>query len=405
MTRQQFHTTAQFYLAILIAFCLPIARLVPVFISLMLLNWLIEGDFKNKFNSIVKNKFALLFIAFYVLHLVGLLYTQNMQSGLFDVQVKLSLLLFPIILSSRPFDENKIRKLFFALIIGCFTAFLIMLSRALYIYVDLGERSFYYEAFASFLIHPSYISMYVNVTLAWLLINQLDQSKRFSRSVSCSLLIVFTLFIILLSSKMGLITMIVMYTVFLIYHVISQKKYLFGISGVFAIVISIYIVMSFIPELSGRINRAISAVTNSNTDQSEAESTAVRMLIWKASNRVISENLILGTGTGDAKNELMKEYEKRGMTGAYEHKLNAHNEFYQVFLSLGVIGFILLLLNLLFPLFKGFKMTDTIYVLFLLIISLNFLTESMLETEAGVMFYAFFNSLLCFSHQKLTTNN
>jgi O-antigen ligase len=93
----------------------------------------------------------------------------------------------------------------------------------------------------------------------------------------------------------------------------------------------------------------------------------------------------------------MHLYKERGMKGAFEHQLNAHNEYYQVFISLGIIGFILLLVTLYFPFIFAFRTGNTIYLLFLLIVVLNFLTESMFETQAGVMFYAFFNSLLCFS--------
>ncbi len=99
--------------------------------------------------------------------------------------------------------------------------------------------------------------------------------------------------------------------------------------------------------------------------------------------------------------KVIVEYEKLGMKGALEHKLNAHNEFYQVFISLGLIGFIFLILSLILPLFFAIKTNNGIYILFLVIVILNFLPESMLETQAGVMFYAFFNSLLCFK----TTNN
>jgi len=78
----------------------------------------------------------------------------------------------------------------------------------------------------------------------------------------------------------------------------------------------------------------------------------------------LAENYIIGTGTGDSKDELVKEYEKRGMTGALEHKLNAHNEFYQVFVSLGIIGFLLFLTSLFYPLVIAFKRSQTIYLLF-----------------------------------------
>ena len=177
-----------------------------------------------------------------------------------------------------------------------------------------------------------------------------------------------------------------------------------GLAGLGIIAISIFVVMNYVPAISDRINRALDAVTNANPNETEVESTAVRLLVWKAAVQVISDNLIIGTGTGDSKDELMAEYKTRGMTGALAHELNAHNEFLQVFVSLGIIGFVLLLGNLYFPLFFAFKEGNIIYLLFLLIISLNFLTESMFETQAGVMFYAFFNSLLCF-HKSRNSNS
>ncbi|MCX6295904.1 MAG: hypothetical protein NTX97_07530, partial [Bacteroidetes bacterium] len=101
MNRIQFHTKAHFYLALMIAFCLPIARFTALFIALLLLNWLIEGDFKNKFKIVSNNKLAVLFISFYLMHLVGMFYSQNIDFGLFDIQVKFSLLVLPLILVNR----------------------------------------------------------------------------------------------------------------------------------------------------------------------------------------------------------------------------------------------------------------------------------------------------------------
>ena len=408
MLNKQFHIKAHYYCAILIAFCLPIARLTPIFIALMLLNWLTEGDFKNKFHAIIKNEFALLFISFYVMHLIGLIYTQNMSSGLFDIQVKFSLLVFPLIFASRPFDKGKIKIIFFAFIAGGLVSSFILLTRAIYTYEAYGENNFFYQAFSSYLIHPSYLSMYFNFIIAWLLINILNGSfyrSKFSNRIAILIIIFFSIIIVLLSSKLGLITLFLQCIGFLVYFIISRKKYSIGIIGIVLIVIASYSVIHFVPAIGGRINAALGALNSSNGSETDSESTAVRLLIWKAANQVISENFLLGTGTGDSKDCLMKEYKKRGMAGAVEHTLNAHNEYYQVFVSIGVIGFIILISNLLFPLGYAVKTSNSIYILFILILMLNFLPESMLETQAGVMFYAFFNSLLCFSDNKQLSNN
>jgi hypothetical protein len=52
---------------------------------------------------------------------------------------------------------------------------------------------------------------------------------------------------------------------------------------------------------------------------------------------------------------------------------------------------------LLLPLQAARNEKKIILVFFVALIALNFLPESMLETQAGVMFYAFFNSILVFS--------
>lgn len=398
MTRKEFHTKAYFYLALSIAFSLPFARLTPIFIALMLLNWIIEGDFKNKLLLLSKNKLALLFIALYGMHLLGMLYTQNTHSGWFDLEVKFSLLAFPLVLATRPFNSKDTNSIFFAFISGGIISSLILLSRALYCYIYLNENCFFYMQFSYFL-HPSYLSMYLNTAIAWLLLGILKDTfskQSIPNTFAILTVLLFSFINFLLSSKMGMFTTVLIFVGFLIYYIYSRKKYTLGIAGIVFISTITYSVISFVPAIRDRVDSAISAVTNPTVDKTESESTAVRLLIWNACNQVISENLYWGTGTGDAKDELLKEYEKQGMTGALEHKLNTHNEFYQVFVSLGLIGFILLLGTLIFPLIFSFKTSDTLYLFFLLIIVFNFLSESMLETQAGVMFYAYFNSLLSF---------
>ncbi len=407
MSRIEFHKQAHYFLALAIAFCLPFAQLTPIFIASMLVNWIVEGDFKNKFIAISKNKLALIFMLFYGMHLLGMIYTQNTNSGWFDLQVKLSLLIFPLVLASSPLTKENARTVFFALILGGLVSSLILLGRATYHYLYLNNNCFFYSAF-SFMLHPSYLSLYLCVAIAWMLVGISQKSftnKWFSNGIAIILIVFFSIINVLLSSKMGLITTILILLGFLIYYIVRHKKYTLGFSGIALIAILMYSVFNYVPAVRDRINNAITSLTTPSANQTDSESTAVRLLIWKAANQVISENFYLGTGTGDLKDKLMNEYQKRGMTGAIEHKLNTHNQYYQVLVSLGWIGFTVFLLSLLTPLVVAFRTSNSIYAIFLLIIILNFIPESMFETQAGVMFYAFFNSLLCFSNNNSSINN
>jgi O-antigen ligase len=129
-------------------------------------------------------------------------------------------------------------------------------------------------------------------------------------------------------------------------------------------------------------------------DKTTTESSSVRVLIWQAATEIIKDNFIFGVGTGDVKDVLLEKYKEKGMTGALSERLNAHNQFLQTFIALGLPGIILLLSSFIFPFILAFRKKNFIYIVFLVIVFINFLTESMLETIAGVLFYAFFNSLL-----------
>jgi O-antigen ligase len=82
------------------------------------------------------------------------------------------------------------------------------------------------------------------------------------------------------------------------------------------------------------------------------------------------------------------------MTGIFNEQLNSHNQFLQTFLALGLPGILLLLSLFVFPIINSLKTKNYILFCFLVIVFLNFLTESMLETISGVVFFAFFYSLL-----------
>jgi hypothetical protein len=62
-------------------------------------------------------------------------------------------------------------------------------------------------------------------------------------------------------------------------------------------------------------------------------------------------------------------------------------------LGLGILGIINIILIFLLPFIYSIKEKNYLYAFFLIIVGLNLFVESMFETQAGVMFYAFFNIL------------
>lgn len=73
--------------------------------------WVVDGictkSFKDKFTRFWRNKAAVLLVAFYLMHVVGLLWTSDFEYALKDLRVKLPILVMPFVLSSMPPLDRK----------------------------------------------------------------------------------------------------------------------------------------------------------------------------------------------------------------------------------------------------------------------------------------------------------
>ena len=71
------------FLLIILAFLMPLtvfgANLIIVLICVL---WLMSGNYKYKFQQIISNKLILASIIFFLLHLVGLIWTDDLSWGL-----------------------------------------------------------------------------------------------------------------------------------------------------------------------------------------------------------------------------------------------------------------------------------------------------------------------------------
>lgn len=112
----------------------------------MAANWLLEGDFKAKWERIRSNKFFWLLVSFYGLHLLGMAYTSQLQSGLDDLRNKLPLLVLPLLLfSTKPLSAREFRILFYfffgAVLVSSFCCFVVYAGYTKKIVLDARQAS------------------------------------------------------------------------------------------------------------------------------------------------------------------------------------------------------------------------------------------------------------------------
>jgi len=392
----------------LLAFLLPVYNiLVAIVIILIVLNWFAEGQFLTKFKRVLSDKrraFLISFAALYLIYGVGLLYSKNFSEGIFGLQVKLSILVFPVIFATIDKDilsGKKIYHLFYAFILGCFLVSCGLLINAFTNFLQSSDlNQFYYTSLSAYL-HTAYISMYLNLSVAiilFILITHWKTLRNIHKLILGLLFAFFYTLIILLSSKAGISTLILILISYIFFLIIKVRKYMVGFfSGVLAVV-SFIVAFNLFPVPLERFYAAEKTLKRIDQLTSEdTESTAERIAIWRAASDLAMENFVAGVGIGDVKEQLCVMYQKKKIMQAYSLQLNAHNQYLQTFATTGVIGFIVMVLCLLVPLYYSIKNNHFIYFLFLMIIGFNFLFESMLCRQAGVVFYAYFNALFLYT--------
>ena len=399
------HTRLFYYITLLFAFCIPVHdRLALLFAVLMLVNWIFTGNYRARFRSMIQNRKqlpVLLFSSLFLVYMAGLFWTENMKYGMTDLELKIPLFLFPFIFASSRslvFRGKRVVNVFLAYMTGCFFSTMIFIFNAFSKFIQSNSYDEFYYAKLAIYQHTTYMSMFLNLALAMALFLLI-----FRRNMLSRLLLIFVtwlipyyfILVILLSSKAGIFCMVLVFAVSILAMLLYGKNKLHAVIAFATVCAAFAMAQGIFPNSFGRMKSVTQNISNRPKPGSDAmESSAERLLIWDAARTIIKQNLLIGVGTGDVKDALFAQYNLNNFKSGSSLKLNAHNQYLQTFIALGLPGIVLLLAGFLWPFWLSVKKSYLIYAAFILIVSFNLLFESMLERQAGMMFYTFFNAFL-----------
>lgn len=429
-TYQSIMQTINFSFALLVVFFLPFhLRPLLIVVFFWILSWLLEFNFKAKFILNTKGKISykllLGLVVFYFLHIAGSFYSSNINSALFDLEVKLSLILFPLVFITSNWLYKQHRKmLLYSFLFGLFVSSLFCLGVAFLSSIGLidgeiifntaisqryADESFFllvgnrlslfsYTRLSVFL-HPTYYSMYLifGVIVSYYFY-RISEKKRL-KSIFIFMMIFFYVMVYLLSTRAGLISLSATLISLTIVESVRKKNYalIFFIS--FALIYALYAAMTLTP-LNKNIKEVKQWVETEQNKQSitkenrKIEFKASRFLIWQSSLNTIQDNFLFGTGTGSVKDQLKVRFRQVGFQEGVEKNYDAHNQYLNTFISHGIIGFILLILMLASIFFYSLKNNRILLSYLLSLVAFNFLFESIMSKAAGILFFAFFVSYL-----------
>lgn len=377
------------------AFFIPVLKSgIQIPIILLLLTWI----FTPKGNGAANGWPIIIFIGVYIFHILGMAYTDDRGEGLIDMEQKMSLVLFPLLFGTvQPFEQGNSRKVLNAFGAGVIVALLIAFFDSILHYSETGEVISFYTSSFSPVHHPSYIAMYMNLALfIWgVRLYEKGKSKKYRTLIMLAMMFV-ALCLVFPASKMGFINFIFVIIFLLLKAWKSQA--LFSKSTLFVVVlfISFFAFLKLNPVASGRVAASVKVNTAQvEKPASETESNQARRIVWKVATEIIIAHPF-GVGTGDVGAVMDQAYLDRGYEALAAKSLNPHNSFLQLAVGLGIIALLWFVFSLLYPFLTIYKNHLWIYGFFLVSIALNFMVESMLEKQSGVIFFAFFNSFFFF---------
>ncbi len=125
-----------------------------------------------------------------------------------------------------------------------------------------------------------------------------------------------------------------------------------------------------------------------------------RMEHFKTAISIIQKNGLLGVGIGDVNLSFDREYEENNSKLNVENRMRSHNQFLTIFISHGVLGFILTILLFILPFFRK---NQFIFITNFIVIALlfSFISEDTIETQAGVTIFSLFYSFFVLGLEKL----
>ena len=375
---------ANVLLPALLLFFLPLSTsAVSIVAVLIVLLWVIEGNFSEKFFEIFSNPVALAVLAFLALLLLGILWSSDAAAGAEVLAKRWKIAMLPIVLTTIRRQSQKFYV--YAFLAGLLVAMTVtylawfdLIHYADVTPVHLTKKTFHvvYNPLLAFGIYLVFHEAFL-------------RGRSGTRRILCILLgLVMTLNMFITEGRTGQLVFFVLMGL-LILQIFQQNrlKAFIVISVLLPAVFAAGYLCS--PVFKQRIDTARQEISQFAVNPDT--SVGLRLLFWKNSREIIARHPWLGTGTGGFQ-KAYAEVNSRNSPGNVATD-NPHNQYILVAVMLGIPGLLSLFLIFIIMFRQAFVMNDRwqrvrfAFPLFFLTIML---TESYLKVYETGFFFAVF---------------
>jgi O-antigen ligase len=400
-----------------------------------LLLWALEGSWREKLTVARESIIVQVLLAYMIIQLLGMLYSDNVANGWFSLEKKIFFFLIPLALATTRtrLQPKEIRLLLYVFTTACLLGVLICITNAAtqmhlagngmavgdmnYLnsktFTDLHPTHspfwmlFSYVRLADGInLHPSYFSLYLAFCILFLLSEFLPRpSLSWSNLIRGFIIFLFTFFIFFISTRIVVASLVLIYVAIGAYWLRNKRLKLIPLF-VFGLLITSVALLFLNPVSRYRNVQEIQGSSFTIQRHSFYETSAeIRASLWWLGWKSYGEvNPLIGAGTGDVlgiMQEVSHTYEVTNVLQTYD----PHNQYLFVLIASGVVGLLALSLLLILPCLKAVAVRDYLFLGFGFLFAMLCITETALELQKGIVFFAIVFSLLAFQRQSFQTNS
>jgi O-antigen ligase len=382
------------WLPALLAFALPLSTsAISILAVVILLLWVIEGNFGDKFREIFSHSVVVAVLAFLAVFVLGLLWSPDVRAGFEVIQALWKIAMLLIFLTAISLEKRSLYCNFF---LAGLTAAMCITFLAWFDLVHFGGIS------------PSHLTrktshIVYNPLLAFGIYLVLHEAvwggrKTVFRAALFLLAAVMTLNMFITEGRAGQLAFFVLMILFL-FQIFKHNRAK-AVLAVCLLLPSIFAAGYFFsPVFQQRVDVALQEICQ--FEENPDTSVGLRLLFWKNSCEIIRQHPLLGIGTGGF--QIAYAWTNWAKSPWHIATDNPHNQFLLVAATVGVPGTLTLLL-IFAAMFHQAGMMDDRYqrvrfafpVFFLTIM----LTESYLKVYETAFLFALFTAVLYKQPQK-----
>ena len=368
-------------LLVLLAFCLPLSTsALTVAAFLLMAGWLVEGGFRQKWQEIYTSPLCIAVFLYVGVLLIGLGWSNHLQSGFAVIEQQLKILLLPIFLTT-------VRREYRWLYLGAFIAGITVVMLSSYLawfgllqYADVTTTHLIKKTFH--VVYNPMLALAIYLLMHQLLWQQISGRWRWCL-IALVALMIFNMFIT--EGRAGQLVFFVLMAVLLIQY--FRKNIVVGACLILVLLPLVFAgVYRGSPVFRDRVDQARQEIEQFQTNP--ATSVGLRLLYWKNSWRIIANAPWFGEGTGD----FFAAYARINFLFSRSMPFtdNPHNQYIYILVQVGMLGLAALLAPFAVQIYLAWRMQDgwgrtrLAFPLFFLVIMV---TESYLIIyETGFLF-------------------